>query len=95
MIEELKLAKAYFDLECKLTLHSNYLTPPPQYSHNNGELEEWQLEGCALNQDINLIVGKNATGKTRTLNVIASLTDFLAGEKQPSSKCCNILALLH
>ncbi len=52
-----------------------------QYSQYNGEPEEWQLEGCTLN-NINLIVGKNATGKTKTLNVIASLTDLLAGDKQ-------------
>jgi energy-coupling factor transporter ATP-binding protein EcfA2 len=57
-----------------------------QYSRNNGEPEEWQLEGCTLD-DINLIVGKNATGKTRTLNVIASLTDLLAGEKPLRYNC--------
>jgi hypothetical protein len=53
-----------------------------QYSQHNGSPDEWQLEGCTLS-DINLIVGKNATGKTRTLNVIALLTHLLAGEKKP------------
>ncbi|MEL7627311.1 MAG: AAA family ATPase [Anaerolineaceae bacterium] len=34
--------------------------------------EEWELNYCEFG-DVNLIVGKNATGKTRTLNVIRGL----------------------
>ena len=40
---------------------------------------EWRLEGTALSQ-INLVVGKNATGKTRMLNLIASLAKLITGE---------------
>ena len=40
---------------------------------------EWKLTGCTLGQ-INLIVGKNSSGKTMTLNVIGSLGRILAGE---------------
>ncbi len=53
-----------------------------QYSQHTGSPGKWQLEGCTLN-NINLIVGKNASGKTRTLNLIALLTHLLAGEKKP------------
>jgi len=63
-----------------------------EYSQYNNEPEEWQLEGCTFN-DINLIVGKNATGKTRTLNVIAGLTSLLAGEKKPRYNSGNFLVV--
>ncbi len=42
----------------------------------------WSVEGCTLD-NINLIVGKNATGKTKTLNVIGNLARLLAGESRP------------
>jgi len=35
----------------------------------------WKLEGCTLD-NINLIVGKNATGKSRTLNIINGLANL-------------------
>jgi energy-coupling factor transporter ATP-binding protein EcfA2 len=41
----------------------------------------WKLEGCTFG-NINLIVGKNATGKTRTLNIINSLASMLSGERK-------------
>jgi len=44
--------------------------------------QSWTLEGLALGQR-NLIVGKNASGKSRTLNVIGSLASNLAGLKPP------------
>ena len=37
--------------------------------------EKWEYKNLELN-DINLIVGKNATGKTRTLNSIVNLLNF-------------------
>ncbi len=40
---------------------------------NEWVLEEWSLE------QINLLVGKNATGKTRTINIIAGLGNVLSG----------------
>lgn len=38
---------------------------------------EWKLENCGF-QDVNLIVGRNAIGKTRTLNVINNLALLLS-----------------
>ncbi len=42
----------------------------------------WMLKGCTF-EKINLIVGKNATGKTRVLNVIGNLAHLLVGESKP------------
>jgi len=50
-----------------------------EYTQFEGRPSEWKLEGCTLG-DINLIVGQNATGKSRTLNVIARLADLLSGD---------------
>ncbi len=50
-----------------------------QFTEYEDKPEQWRLEDCTLS-DMNLIVGKNATGKTRTLNAIATLTRLLAGE---------------
>ncbi|MCA9938737.1 MAG: ATP-binding protein [Anaerolineales bacterium] len=47
------------------------------YTEFVGEPQEWKLADCTFG-NINLIVGKNATGKTRTLNVIRALADLLA-----------------
>ncbi len=41
----------------------------------------WTLEGCTLG-NINLIVGKNATGKSKTLNIIRVLADLLCGDRK-------------
>ncbi len=54
-----------------------------EYIENKGLPEEWQVS-CILN-DINLMAGRNATGKTRTLNLISSLTNLLAGDFRPTS----------
>lgn len=50
-----------------------------QFTEYDGSREQWRLTDCTLS-DLNLIVGKNATGKTRTLNAIATLTRLLAGD---------------
>jgi len=63
-----------------------------QYSEFNGKPEQWHLENCSLNE-INLIVGKNATGKTRTLNAIATLTELLAGENKLTEYSINFLVI--
>jgi len=44
-----------------------------------GEYGQWCLFG-----DVNLIVGQNATGKTKTLNVIRNIADLLAGDDELS-----------
>jgi hypothetical protein len=41
----------------------------------------WKLDGCTFG-NINLIVGKNATGKSRTLSIIYALADLLSGERK-------------
>ena len=51
------------------------------YSEYEGTEREWEIDGLTLN-GINLIVGKNATGKTRTLNVINGLSQLLAGDSK-------------
>lgn len=54
-----------------------------------GQKYEWSMEGKPLNeadnqpvtfQEINLVVGKNATGKSKTINVIRQLSDLLSGD---------------
>lgn len=54
-----------------------------QYAQWEGTSLEWRLEGCTPG-NINLIVGKNATGKSRTLNIIGNLADQLCGDRSPS-----------
>jgi energy-coupling factor transporter ATP-binding protein EcfA2 len=54
-----------------------------EYSQFAGDPEEWKLEKCIFT-DINLIVGKNATGKTRLLNIIKGLANLLARQRKLS-----------
>jgi hypothetical protein len=53
------------------------------YSEYQGTSREWSLSGLALHPT-NLIVGKNATGKTRTLNVVHGLGRLISGRQAPS-----------
>lgn len=53
------------------------------YSEFLGEAKEWTITDFSL-EPINLVVGKNATGKTRTLNVINGLGKLLSGRQRPS-----------
>ena len=48
------------------------------YRHFQGDPQEWALENLALGQ-INLITGKNASGKSMTLGVVVSLAKLLSG----------------
>src|SRR5262249_16998862 len=50
-----------------------------KYFERLGHPKEWTLDGLSLGP-INLVVGKNATGKTRTLNVIWTLAKMLVAE---------------
>lgn len=54
-----------------------------------GQKNEWAIEGKPLNgvdgqpvtfQKINLVVGKNATGKSKTIDAIRQLSDLLSGD---------------
>ncbi len=50
-----------------------------KYSQYEGQPKEWNLEEFSLN-NINLLVGKNATGKSRTLNIIRALGNLISGD---------------
>ena len=49
------------------------------YTQHEGKPEEWRITDFTFD-NINLIVGKNATGKTRTLNIIKALGNLLSGD---------------
>jgi len=51
------------------------------YSEFPDKVTSWSIDGLVL-EDINLLVGKNATGKTKTLEKISWLGNMLAG-RQP------------
>src|SRR4051794_1200702 len=53
------------------------------YMQFNGTEREWSLSGLTLGS-VNLVVGKNATGKTRTLNIINGLGGLVTGRKKPT-----------
>ena len=53
------------------------------YSESLGDLKEWSISNFTL-EHINLVVGKNAAGKTRTLNVLSGLGKLLSGRQKPS-----------
>ncbi len=64
-----------------------------KYSRFADEPDEWRMEGKPIENeygqwctfgDINLMVGKNATGKTKTLEVVRDLADLLAGDDELS-----------
>jgi energy-coupling factor transporter ATP-binding protein EcfA2 len=54
-----------------------------RYSEFDGTPQEWRLEGLRLGPR-NLIVGKNASGKTRVLNVVNGISGHLAGLRPPA-----------
>jgi hypothetical protein len=49
------------------------------YSQWTGTPREWKVSGLLFGS-LNLIVGNNSSGKSRTLNVISGLGRFLAGD---------------
>jgi energy-coupling factor transporter ATP-binding protein EcfA2 len=54
-----------------------------KYSEFEGTPKEWILNDFSF-EAINLVVGKNATGKTRSLNVINAIGKILSGRRKPS-----------
>lgn len=46
---------------------------------------EWRIEGFTL-QPINLVVGRNASGKSKALGLIQELAEMVSGRGQPSDK---------
>ena len=53
------------------------------YQEYLGTPREWTLDPLSLGP-VNLIVGKNASGKTRTLNVLRNLAFALGGKAKVS-----------
>lgn len=53
-----------------------------KYSEYERDEKEWNLDELTLGQ-ITLIVGKNASGKTRTLNILNNLARLIRGEAKP------------
>ncbi|HME42329.1 MAG TPA: hypothetical protein VKF36_04515 [Syntrophorhabdales bacterium] len=51
------------------------------YSQYIGKPEEWRLSEASFG-DTNLVVGRNAAGKTRTLNVVKGLAELLSMRQQ-------------
>jgi AAA15 family ATPase/GTPase len=51
-----------------------------EYCQDKDLRSEWRLEGCQLG-NINLIVGKNASGKSRILGAINFLSGLLSGDR--------------
>jgi ABC-type lipoprotein export system ATPase subunit len=51
------------------------------YSEFDGKPREWILRDSEFGK-ITLIVGRNTSGKTRTLNIISGLADLISGERE-------------
>lgn len=54
-----------------------------QYTEREGTPQAWILDKCSFGQKT-LLVGKNASGKSRTLNVIVGLARHLVGLQPPA-----------
>lgn len=50
-----------------------------EFSELEGTPQHWRLREFRLGQ-VNLIVGKNASGKTRTLNIVSNIAKIIAGD---------------
>ncbi len=57
------------------------------YIRNKGTKNEWAIKGSPFEEgalklnELNLIVGQNATGKSRTVAAICDLADLVSGNK--------------
>ena len=52
-----------------------------KYCQHEGEAEEWELDTFEL-EKINLLVGKNASGKTRTINILFALSNLVSIDRK-------------
>ncbi len=62
-----------------------------KYSEFEGEPKEWNLDNLTL-EPLNLVVGKNASGKTRALNLINNFAKLLSGVQKLSYASANFEA---
>lgn len=64
-----------------------------KYIRHSDEPREWQIVGrnddYAYFRNMNLLVGKNASGKSRTLNVIREIANLLAGKISLKGTTCS------
>jgi predicted ATPase len=51
----------------------------------------WSLKKVSL-EKVNLLVGKNATGKTRTITMMSGLANILSGVQPQLLNSCNYVA---
>ncbi len=51
------------------------------YTEFEGNARHWEIDQATF-LDINLIVGKNSSGKSRLMSVFATLTRLLSGQQQ-------------
>lgn len=65
-----------------------------QYAENEGTPQEWVLEELSVGQK-NLIVGKNASGKSRILSVIGSFANILSSRQGLGKSGNYLFKLLH
>ena len=63
------------------------------YSEYENEPRHWDVSDATFS-NINLIVGKNSSGKSRLLSVINSLARLLSGQQQMPFEACKFLAII-
>lgn len=56
------------------------------YSEYEGQARYWEIRDATFS-NINLIVGKNSSGKSRLLSVINSFAKILSGQQKPFESC--------
>lgn len=56
------------------------------YSEFEGQSRSWMIQDATFS-DVNLIVGKNSSGKTRLLSVISAFAKLLSGQQTPFESC--------
>ena len=56
------------------------------FRENAGQKIEWLIDNVNLGE-INLVVGKNSSGKTRTLNALSDLVSMITGKGTTGSSC--------
>jgi energy-coupling factor transporter ATP-binding protein EcfA2 len=59
-----------------------------KYAQHAGDPEHWEFDGLRFG-NVNLIVGMNASGKTRTLNVLNAIAGLVAGQRSLSAMKCD------
>jgi energy-coupling factor transporter ATP-binding protein EcfA2 len=55
-----------------------------EYSEFDGQPNAWTLKDFSLHEKVNLLVGKNATGKSRTIDSMFALSNLLIGQQYVS-----------